>query len=568
MIETRRNEIINLPGVIVPQCIYKAGKVLYIFDKINMDEGRLYRFEEDRSDGQLIIEVDDCECFFGKDGYVYMLYLNMEDENSLVEVYDLNGSKLKEIAFSGNVYHIDVDKEGNIYALFSEEEQMLVRIYDNNGNFMRTVHSRNLPYLTTVSSDGEDIYVAGFSQSTPLRIEKINCMSYIKDVYDLGIEDHKFIVSKILRYNDYLITVITGNGRDSIFIIDKKSGNRQQLDIHDMNIQYIYDVLVVDDELYLLGSKKLIKYLIYEEKTVHVHDASEGVSKTAPRKRYRYLSYLIYMKGLYKDLITMAVRVGVPLAMIAMLLGQYVFSKKGMNISIKENVRIFVVLSNMMTLLATLIRNMVVFYRKRLRLDNLLDIYNRVDTIAPAILKSSMTIGTMLTITAILMLDTGDTDSGVYIFAVVSFTIIAAAMYSVCMRCVRKFINDMDEMVFDLLSFGTKEHELFTKVGNEVRKLRKLGIEKYRIKILTETNIGNGVFKLASNWSKLRGKITGDQGRLRDEKNCIIFDLNLKNRDIKYSRISVIEDFICYIKKSINISSIVIEAPDDEECKA
>lgn len=40
--------------------------------------------------------------------------------------------------------------------------------------------------------------------------------------------------------------------------------------------------------------------------------------------------------------------------------------------------------------------------------------------------------------------------------------------------------------------------------------------------------------------------------------------INLKNSGIRYSALSVIKDFICYIGKNVNLSSIVIETAEDK----
>jgi len=241
MVGLRYKNIRDIHQVIAPQNILIDDRSIYIFDKINIDEGRLYRFNQDFSDKQLIIEVDDGECFFGRDGYVYILYA---DSDSIIEVYDLNGSKKKDIRLVGTAYSMDVDEMGNIFAIFMDEGGMSIRMFNNNGEFIRTLHSRNLSLLSSVYCKDQYVYIAGFSMDTPLRIEKINFMSYIMNIYDLGLKSSEYIISRMIQYNDTLIAILSGDNKDIIILVNEKSGEKYEVDTALYGIQNINDIFI------------------------------------------------------------------------------------------------------------------------------------------------------------------------------------------------------------------------------------------------------------------------------------------------------------------------------------
>lgn len=563
MVGFKYKNIYQILDAIAPQNILIDNGNIYIFDKINIDEGRLYRFSEDFKLKQLIIEVDDGECFFGRNGRSYVL--NAEDD-SVIEVYDLNGNKEKDISMVGTTYFIDVDESGNIFAIFMEDDGMSIRMYNNNGEFIRSLHSRNLSLLSNIYCEDEYIYAAGLSHDIPMRIEKINYMSYIVGTYDISLKNPKQIITKIVKYDELLIAVLSGDKEDTIVVINEKSGEKYEIDPGLHNMQLIYDIAINDNTLYILGNdSKIAEYEMLFDDVVYSNNLVCEKCRDYKSASYRYLPYLICIKNLPCDMLNLFFKVAAPLTLLLLFYSQFGFVRKGLALPALDNFRYFILLSSLLTISSVIIKNLIVILRKRWRLDNLLDIYNKIDGLNAVLLKSSILTGTVLLINVFTVLyGRGYEIFTLYILSIVSGLSCTTVLYYLCVRFFNKLKSDIRNIVFELLSLKMDE-ELFRGIAGQVKKLRRLGVERYKIKVHFKKNSIKDTVKRIKRWSCSRRKITGDYGILKSISDYIVFELNLRNRDIKYSRISVIEDFICYITNPVNISSVTIETTEDDD---
>lgn len=58
MVGIQKKDILSIDGLIAPERIKAGDDGAYIFDKINMDEVRLYKFDSDFKNHELIMEID------------------------------------------------------------------------------------------------------------------------------------------------------------------------------------------------------------------------------------------------------------------------------------------------------------------------------------------------------------------------------------------------------------------------------------------------------------------------------------------------------------------------------
>jgi hypothetical protein len=272
------------------------------------------------------------------------------------------------------------------------------------------------------------------------------------------------------------------------------------------------------------------------------------------------------MRNLPVYFFNLLIKVAVPVVMMFMFYAEFLLKGKGINVSNAERARVFSLLSILISMLCVILKSLTLVWRKRNRIDNMLDIYNRIHIINKLVLKNII-FGGVITSAAVFSLfyKNGVNDAIAFMVTLLSGVGSSALMYNLYLKYMNRFRTDMENTVFELLSFGSGDYELFKKIGEEVKRLRKLGVEKYRIKFNIKNKAGKNVMKLVRKWCALRKKIIGGTGSFENNGDFIVFDLNLKNRDIKYSRLSVIEDFICYINNAINMSSVVIEVPDDND---
>lgn len=559
MIGIRENRSIALHDIIMPQNIMISHGEVLIFDKINMDEGRLYKFDKECSSSHLIIEVDNGDCFFGKDGYIYILY---SDSSSSIEVYDGDGRKIKDVLLPETVYTIDVDSAGNIYAVCTCEEDMSIIMYNGDGVFLRTIRSRDMPLLSAVYSDGEYIYAGGFSTDIPARIEKLNLLSYIYQTYEIKSKGLNMLVSKILKHGQTVFAALTGENSDAVVLVNEDDGCIRQMDLN-LGTGWVCDIFIKDNEFYVLCSdKKLLVYDIQDEEANPNMDVKPTKIKVKTRERYKYLSYLIWVKNFPGDFLNIFMKIAAPISMIFLMYANTAFQNDGDVFLGSGVVKIFLALSISFCIFATALKNTVIMWRRRTRVDNLLDIYNKIDTIKGFSLKSSIFVGVVSCAGVFSVLRSPLSTMVQSVIILLCGAGISMAVFMLCMKYIKKFKDDMENMVFELLSLAVKDSEIFKKITRDVKEIKSLGQEIYRIKVVTEAEVNKRAVRMINKWAALRKRITGDIGKLNKVSQSLVFDLNLKNRDIRYSRLSVIEDFICYIKKYINISSIMIETDD------
>lgn len=544
-------------------CIYDKDGCLYVFDKINMDEGRLYKYTQGYKTVELVLEVDEGECYFGRNGLAYILY---PGENSRIEVYDLNGMKLREILLSGTVYYLDIDEKGYIYALITEDENAVVNICDGDGKFIRSVHSRNMPVINCVYFSGGNIYVGGYLDGPSACIEKLNYLSFIEKSYNLDMAALKPIFSKVVFHGGYLFSLISSIYGDSLVICDEMSGDTKTYDLGSMGMPVVFDFIIKGDTIILLGAEN--KIAVYDLVEGELQDGFEpyfGVRKPMKQERYGYILFLIFIKNMFKDFLRLSYRFALPVSVSIAAFIYIRLNKTGRIITTSDLVLYFTGILISANLIGVAAKSVFVFLEKRYRIDSILDIYNRIDKTGRTEFINSLFTGAVISLQLFCILTINRAKniiSGGY--SVAAGVFFAGLLYAAYKHYIARFINDIGCSALELLSLDYRDHDLFVKVEGEVKRLRKLGTEKYRIKIFTKDIMGSGTVRLIKNWSYLRKKITGDIGNLKRDESYIIFDLDLRNRDIKYSRISVIQDFLCYIYKNVNISSVIIETADDK----
>ena len=566
MLGIKYKAIWNKDNLISPQGIMVYGEYQFIFDRINLDDGRLYKFDSNSNKYQLVMNIDDGECFFGRDGYIYILH---SDINSRVEVYDIYGKKLNDIVLKGTTYLIDIDENGYIYGVFSENDKMFIDMYDKSSNFIRTIHSRTMPLISTICCHDDFVYAGGYNKDGGVTIEKVNHISFVEGSYIIHENNSKSIISKILNYKGNLISILSCKSRDSLLIIDIETGEERNIKIP--SIKSIYDIYIKDDNIFIVsGEKAIFEYELTDE---YIELEPKKLSKKLSKNsNHRYILFLIMIKNLLKDFSSIFMKIGLPLSIITIF-----FSKIGFTAGIDKstlllssflrNFEYVFVLSISITIFLVITKNLFIPFKKKSRVDNILGIYGKIDSISSTAFFNSFILGMAISISLLSLILNGSIFSNENIKMTIEVgLLLSVIIYLISKHCIAKFKKNMNGMVFELLSFGIKDHDIFTIIESQVRRARKAGTDKFSIKILFEDNSNNMIYSVIKKWSRLREKITGDRGVVKDYDEYLVLYIDLQNRDIKYSRLSLIEDFICYISSVGKVSSVVIE-PGEKENK-
>lgn len=557
--------LMSMEGVIMPQDVMVADDgSIFVFDKINIDEGRLYRFDRHCLNKRLVLEVDDGECVFGRDGCIYFIY---REDNTTVEVFSTDGQKLRQVTIPGIIYFMDVDTSGNLYCLFPDEYNMHISIYDRWGKYLRSLHSNGMPIISALYCEDGNIYAGGISKNISLRIEKLNWMGYLSDFFDIGHCAGRSIVSKIVVRGSTIVAVLSGGDRDSVIMMDESEGEKRITEIPINGISSVSDICIKGDTLFVISDD--LKVLEH-----HLKDGDHGVNYTSInecKKRdcsvpgYRCIQYMIWLKNLPRDFLNMFIRFAVPCAAASLFLYMAVFFRDWKaDFSILQIAAMLVRISLPLSIAMVCIKKAKGCMGARLRVDNMLDIYNTIGNMGREIVFSSVFMGIISSMIALVFGYNHMPNLLIAILSVLPGAGMAGLTFGFGWTSLNKLKNKMDNVVFELLCFDTDDNEVFRMIRRRVQQLRKAGVEKYSIRFRIKDGIENKAIDLIKRWSILRRKITGDEGKLYNGKSNIEFELDLKNRDIRYSRLSVIEDFICYIKNTINLSSLDIETVDNK----
>lgn len=562
MIGIKKEDVLELPGIICFEGLLLRDGDLFLFDKINADEGRLCRYDRDLKRVSIVKELDEGECFFGRDGFLYML---ASSDESVIEKYDLNGEKAGAGRFGSKIYSLDADCDGNIYAIYSEEDCTSVRMYNSSWEYLRSVRSKRMSALSAVYCDGDDIYAAGVSRVGEVIIERVNLLGYTERSYRICTRDNNAFISKILQYGDFLIALVSDDCGERIYGVDQRSGSINRIKVDGDKVRSMASIDIADGKLLIMtGDKKIILCEFTQRCGESAEERKETAERRGRKPGFRYIVNLIFIKNFARDFFGFFLKYSAPAVLIFSLYSQYGLGRRGFAPGDVRMFREFVPVSFLLTFICVLMKNVTMIWRKRSMVDNMLDIYNRIDTVRRTALFNSIFAGVSLCIPVFVLLRRRGAPHAVALPSIImSLLLPIAIIYPSYLKGIRRFKRDVKNMVFELLSFNGYNDDLDSVISTDIKKLRKQGVEKYRIKIRTGIKAGRDAIKIIDRWSYLRKKITGDRGKLRKSGDYLVFDLNLKNRDIKYSRVSLIRDFICYINKVINIKSIAIETADD-----
>jgi hypothetical protein len=110
------------------------------------------------------------------------------------------------------------------------------------------------------------------------------------------------------------------------------------------------------------------------------------------------------------------------------------------------------------------------------------------------------------------------------------------------------------DMVVELLE--DLDNQTLDYIRNVVRNLKQCHAEKFYIEIVSRKKINE---KSLARWKNTRNYILGQSVIVQLEDNKIIAEMDLSKRDIKYSRFSIIMDYVCFIKSIGEIQEIQVE---------
>ncbi|MEF9951547.1 MAG: hypothetical protein RR840_06265 [Clostridium sp.] len=510
-----KNLFTELKGSIAPQGFGVVNDEFVYFEKLNPEEGRFFTY----SNGEMNI----IQSIYESHGLI--------EENSLLEVkigsettYRILNMKGNEVNLNGVYFDFKIDSSDNLLCLGHDSVDSIITIVNSLGETIRKIEIPSLFFASSLYVNGEDIYVSGFTKDNKFKIVKINYIGALLEEYIIDAPSRDRLISKIEMIDNYMLLSITGKN-DSVLVLDTKSKMIKEVNYKSFSLDEILDIKVYRDRIYILSSKKVYSYdideiLIIGEKRGYIPFFRENIKLT-----YIYFMIVALIKDYF--LISAAISLSIYIILSVII---------GIDLSFIEGVFIVWAASGSIALTAgvTSIR------KKSNRVNKLLDIQR--DNNNNSIERSLFIFTIFISIISLLFI--GD-------FRIMNVIIYALTLvFTVTIDyTLQGFINHKkDDIVIELLD-GSKylTRSIKSLVSESVSN------NKLLINIKLEDDFNSSYL---AKWNETRGFIVGGDINYVLLNKTVISVVDLTNRDIKYSKTSILTDLICYIEEKGEIKEV------------
>ena len=168
--------------------------------------------------------------------------------------------------------------------------------------------------------------------------------------------------------------------------------------------------------------------------------------------------------------------------------------------------------------------------------------------------KKSFQVPLLFGMTTFAMVEFGMLPESNLVTSIIVLILTGTLFYGVDYLCIKNIKVMSRDMVVELLE--DVDIKTFDYIRKVVKNLDQEHTEKFYIEIKSRKKVNE---KSVEQWRNTRGYIFGENVTVHLEENKIIAEMDLSKRDIKYSRFSIIMDYVCYIKSIVDIQEIQVE---------
>ncbi|KRQ87653.1 hypothetical protein ABG79_00454 [Caloramator mitchellensis] len=503
---------INLNDTICPVSFdFNNDRIVY-FDKINKHEG-IFCLQEDNKKIFLKEVFDN----FGIVRNQRLIYYNLFDGKTSLHINDL--VEEKNLLLNGIFFDFKFDDNDNLCCLGSTEEGSVIQIFNNELKKIREIFITELLFCSSFEISGEKLYAAGFDKNNVFKILRINYYGIVEQIYNLNYKSNSDIVASFFCLDDYIILHITGRV-DKILIFNINTRKHVLINPYKIGLDELADIKKIDNNIAILEKKHLLVYKLDE---LLKFDNKIEFKVDTNILKYRYL---LYSNALINNL-----KVDVSLAMIIVILVYLIYD-------IKYSFKFIFSLFGINYFIVSSINNFFKLKRKSKRVEVLLNVFKRRNsfTIIPIVI--------VLYFYSVLSIYFKLDWKIVFLFLIASF-----GDYTICKTINSNNINYSVE----LLEYNNEGLRLYLK--DRIAELMENECEKVEINI----RVKNFEKDYIKKWKNTRDAILYNGFDYRIIKNDILAHIDFNKRDIKYSRYSILMDFITSIKENYEIDEIKIQ---------
>lgn len=528
-------EIYKLDGSVVPQLFMQRDGDIYFFDKINPHEGRFCRLE--KGEVSTILEVGEGQGIINHMGEIYLLQI---DTPTVISKYSLNGKIESTITMEGIFYDFKINESGYFICLGYVENETVVKIINDKGIDSGIIKPRDIMFGSCIALYKDDIYIGGFDEKNTFTLIVMNYIGTVERKWTIDVDSEDRIIGKIQRWKDYILLHIVGK-YDSMVLLNTATEALKEIKPGDLGIKTFVDINLDEEQIQILDQKCIYTWNLTE--ILDISTIRKRKEKTDDFNSVPY-QYAMYMNGLKSETIK-SFKFTVPIFML--ILG-YLFYRglfKGSSPFLVTGISLCCLW--LINFTAASVKNIIGFMDKSRRIDELLNIYSLDEDGRSLIMPLIMAVN-IWTFTILFLYP----ESSIILSSLLG-GLVFLLTYIADISVSRSVKSQRDNISIELLDSDNQ------RFGEYVRKavdcLKERGSNNIFIELVFAGFIEEDSI---IRWIKSRSPIIGKEPIFTINNNLIKLELDFSKRDIKYSRYSILMDYISYLGREGKIKEIQI----------
>lgn len=529
-------EKLRLENAVAPETFLIRNNEVFYFDRINRYEGRFCRIYNGIE--YVETEIDESQGVYTNDGEKYLI--NINNNNTIMERLSEKNRWERLISLEGIFFNLKKNETGKYVCLGNVDSVTVINIFNHEGNILKDIRPENIVFGSSVCLYSDNIYLGAIGYDNRLKVLKLNYMGNIDACWDIHANSQDRIISKICIYNNYIYMLVEGKS-STLILLNRVDGSVREIFPKSIGLSSIVDFDIYGNKISILDGRNICTFICDEMISVK---GDKGVINLIPSIDFIYYRYHIYSMGLRDQIKFSMTTALIPALLIGIFLAnKFIQYINGFNL-IRLTFYFYVIISYFIAS----IKNIIIMGKKESRIEYLLSSCKKYD------FNIEFQVPLFFGLTSFAMVEFGMYPEFNAIISTVVLVLTALLFYGIDFICIRNIRNMDRDMVVELLE--DSDRRTFDYVRKVVNKLRENNADKFYIKITSGRRITE---QYLDRWRKTRSPILGQNIVFHLRDNNVIAELDLSKRDIKYSRFSIIMDFVCYIKSIGEIKEIQVE---------
>lgn len=536
MIRISPDEVFNLENAVAPETFAVKDNQIFYFDRINRYEGRFCKLFN--TGEYMESEVDESQGILTHEGEEHLI--NINEDSTKIEKLSPQGEWQEIINLKGIFFDIKKNQRDNYVCLGNLNSTTIIKIFSIEGIVLKDIRPENIIFGSSIYLHSEYIYLGAVDSNNNFKIFKINYLGNVEAQWEIKINSKNRIIGRMCIYYNYIFMLIAGR-KNTLVILDRVDGSIKQVFSDRLGFNNIIYFDIYRDDIYFLNGRCI--YVIKCEDVMKL-EGGKGSIDFRFNLEFLYYRYYIYSKGLRDQIEFSLFAAGIPsILMYAFLkinLLQYISRFELLRISLS----IYIIISYFIAS----VKNIFTMGKKESRIEYLLNSCREFE------FKRRVKVPLFFGITTFAMVEFGMYSDQDFITPLLSLLLTSSVFYGIEYLCMEKIKRMNQDMVVELLE--DEDIQTLDYIKKVVKNLKQVHAERFCIEIVSSKKIKE---KNLDRWRNTRRHILGQNVIVHLEDNKIIAEIDLSKRDVKYSRFSIIMDYVCFIKSLVEIKEIQVE---------